>query len=140
MAETPVPVTLKVEGFKDREVIEVTYHFDQATADDNQPTGIPRGGFITIKVKAENNGNCELLHWMISKSLAKKGSLVFMDSSNLDKKMKSVEFEGAYCVEFTEHWQDTKAGSGVAWAHTEEIKISCKKITNGQVTYENPWK
>ncbi|MDR2010227.1 MAG: hypothetical protein LBQ22_07075 [Bacteroidales bacterium] len=138
MAKTPV--TLKVDGFSDREVAEVTYSFNQATDVEGQTTGIPRGGRITIKVKALNDGNVELLKWMTSKSLAKKGSIEFMNSSDTDKKMKSVDFEGAYCVDFVEHWMDTQASGENTLAHWEEITLSCKKITNGPVTYENEWK
>lgn len=42
MATTPV--TLKVDGFKDREVLKVDYSFTQATDTEGQMAGIPRGG------------------------------------------------------------------------------------------------
>jgi hypothetical protein len=135
MAKTPV--TLKVDGFVEREVAGVTYRFDQATDKEGQTTGIPRGGKITIKVKARNDGNCELLNWMISKSLAKDGKIEFMNSADAEKKMKDLEFKGAYCVDFTEHWEDTQGST--ALAHWEEITISCKSIVNQAVTYENDW-
>ena len=139
MATTPV--TLKVDGFADREVAAVTYSFNQAIDKENQPAGPPRGGKITIRVKAMNDGNVDLLKWMTSKSLAKKGSIEFMNSSDVDKKMKSVEFDGAYCVDFVEQWQDVQAGDkDTSLAHWEEITLSCKKIVNGPITYENDWK
>ena len=138
MATTPV--TLKVDGFVDREVAAVTYSFNQATDKEGQTTGIPRGGKIVIRVKARNDGNVELLKWMTSKALAKKGSIEFMDSTDQDKKMKSIEFEGAYCVDFVEHWEDTQSETNKSLAHWEEITLSCKKITNGAVSYENDWK
>jgi len=139
MATTPV--ALKIDGFADREVAAVTYHFDRKVDVQNQPAGIPRGGVIKVRVKAMNDGNVELLNWMTNESLAKKGSIVFMVSSDTQKKMKSVDFEGAYCIDFVEHWEDVQADQkDVTLAHWEEITISCKKIVNGPVTYENPWK
>ena len=133
MAKTPV--TLYVDGFKEREVAAVSYQFTQAIDKEGQTTGIPRGGKIIIKVKAMNDGNCELLSWMCDKSLAKSGKLEYMSSADAAKKMKDVEFKDAYCVEFLEHWEDTtKAGD---LAHWELITISCKEITNQTVTYEN---
>jgi hypothetical protein len=139
MATTPV--TLKIDGFADREVASVTYSFNQAIDKENQPAGPPRGGIIKVRVKAMNDGNVDLLKWMTSKSLAKKGSVLFMNSSDTDKKMKSVEFEGAYCIDFTEHWEDVQADQkDSALAHWEEITISCKKIVNGPISYENDWK
>jgi quinol monooxygenase YgiN len=138
MATTPV--TLKIDGFKDREVAAVTYSFNQEIDKENQTVGIPRGGIIVVRVKAMNDGNVDLLKWMTSKTLAKKGSIVFMVSSDADKKMKSVDFEGAYCVDFVEHWEDKQADDKGTLAHWEEIKISCKKIVNGPISYENEWK
>jgi hypothetical protein len=135
MAKTPV--TLKVDGFKEREVAMVEYAFSQATDKEGQTTGIPRGGKIKIKVKAMNDGNCELLNWMCDKSLAKDGKIEFMTSSDAQKKMKDIEFKGAYCVDFQECWVDTTKSEDLA--HWELLTISCKEITNQSVTYENEW-
>ena len=140
MAAQKSPVTLKVDGFTDREVASVTYHFDQAVNKENQPAGIPRGGKIVVRVKALNNGNEELLRWMTSETLSKNGSIQFMDSSDSKKEVKSVKFEGAYCIDFIEHWEDKQANEETTLAHWEEITISCRKIVNGQVEYENEWK
>jgi hypothetical protein len=132
-----IPVTLKVADFKDREVANVTYSFEQAVDKENQPAGIPRGGKVEIRVKAMNDGNPELLKWMLNKTMAKKGEILFMNSSDADKKMKSIEFENAYCVNFTEHWEDVQGDTDLA--HYEEIVIVCKKITVEGVTFENQW-
>ena len=136
MAKTPV--TLKVSGFEDREVASVDFSFEQACDKENQPAGIPRGGKITLQVKALNSGKPDLMQWMLEKSLKKDGEIIFMVSGDTDKKMKSIEFKDAYCVAFTEHWEDTQEDTGLA--HFEEITISCKKISNGPVTFENDWK
>lgn len=136
MAKTPV--TLLVDGFAEREVASVSYAFSQATDKEGQTTGQPRGGKIIIKVKAMNDGNCELLNWMISESLAKDGKIEFKDSSDTSKKMKDVEFKGGYCVDFQELWEDTTNSANLA--HWEQITISCKEITNQSVVYTNEWK
>jgi len=65
-------VTLEVDGFSPREVAAVTYAFTQEIGKDNDPTGIPRGGKISMRIKAEDSGNAELLKWMTSKTMAKK--------------------------------------------------------------------
>ena len=135
MAKTPV--TLLVDGFKPREVAMVEYAFSQATDKEGQTTGIPRGGKITIKVKALNDGNNELLSWMCDKSLTKDGKIEFMNSSDAAKKMKDVEFKGAYCVDFKESWIDTTKTGDLA--HWELITITCKEIINQSVAYENEW-
>jgi len=135
MAKTPV--TLLVDGFKPREVAMVEYSFTQATDKEGQTTGIPRGGKIKIKVKAMNDGTNELLNWMVEKSLAKDGKIEFMNSSDATKKMKDVEFKGAYCVDFQESWEDLVKAEDLA--HWELITITCKEIVNQSVSYENDW-
>jgi len=125
------PVELKVEGFAEREVMMVTYSFNQTTDVEGQMSGIPRGGKIIIRVKALNDGNPDLLKWMTSPNLAKSGSIIFNETKS-GNKMKEIQFKDAYCVNFIELWEDQKG-------HSEEITISCRSISNGPVTYENKW-
>ena len=66
MAENVTPVQLSVKDFQKREVIAVDYKFEQATDREGQIAGNPRGGHITIRVKAMNDGNNELLSWMLA--------------------------------------------------------------------------
>jgi len=129
MAKTPV--TMKVDGYKDREVMMVTYEFDQATDVEGQMSGIPRGGKLNVRVKAMNDGTPELLAWMIERNLPKNGQIDFLETKT-GKAMKSIKFTNGYCVDFDEKWED-KMG------HFEEITISCKAIEVGSVKYENEW-
>ena len=129
MAKTPV--TMKIDGYKDREVMMVTYEFDQATDVEGQMSGIPRGGKITVRVKALNDGTPELLAWMIERNLPKNGQIDFLETKP-GKAMKSIKFTNGYCVDFDEKWEDKQG-------HYEEIVISCKAIEVGSVKYENDW-
>ena len=129
MAKTPV--TMKVDGYKDREVMMVYYEFDQATDVEGQMTGIPRGGKIVVRVKALNDGTPDLLAWMVERNLPKNGSIEFLETKT-GKAMKTIKFTNGYCVDFEEKWED-KMG------HFEEIVITCKKIEFGNVVYENDW-
>ena len=112
MAKTPVKI--EIDGYKEREVQMVTYEFDQATDTEGQMSGIPRGGKIVLE-----------------RNLPKNGKITFNETKT-GKVMKTIEFEGGYCVDFEEKWQD-KAG------HFEEISISCQKIKFGSVQFENEW-
>ena len=129
MAKTPV--TMKIDGYKEREVMMVTYEFDQATDVEGQMSGIPRGGKITVRVKAMNDGTPELLAWMIERNLPKNGQIDFLETKT-GKAMKSIKFTNGYCVDFDEKWEDKQG-------HYEEIVISCKAIEVGSVKYENDW-
>ena len=129
MAKTPVKI--EIDGYKEREVQMVTYEFDQATDTEGQMSGIPRGGKIVVKVKALNDGTPDLLAWMLERNLPKNGTITFNETKT-GKVMKTIEFEGGYCVDFEEKWED-KAG------HYEQIEISCQKMKFGSVEFENEW-
>ena len=129
MAKTPV--SMKIDGYKDREDLMVTYEFDQATDVEGQMAGIPRGGKIQVRVKALNDGTPDLLAWMTERNLPKNGKIEFLETKT-GKAMKAIEFTNGYCVEFEEKWED-KMG------HFEEVTITCKEIAIGSVKYENEW-
>lgn len=129
MAKTPV--SLEVNDYQTREVLHVYYEFDQATDVEGQMAGLPRGGKIHIKLKAMNDGNPDLLAWMVEKNLPKDGTIKFLETKG-GKAMKTIEFKNGYCVDFHERWED-KMG------HYEEVTITCKEIHFGNVTYENEW-
>ena len=118
MAKTPV--SMKVDGYKDREVMMVNYEFEQETDVEGQMSGIPRGGKITVRVKALNDGTPDL-----------NGSIEFLETKT-GKAMKTIKFTNGYCVDFQERWED-KVG------HYEEIVITCKNIEVGSVKFENEW-
>ena len=129
MAKTPVK--LEIDGYKEREVLMVTYEFDQATDIEGQMSGIPRGGKITIRVKALNDGTPDLLAWMVERKLPKNGVVTFMETKT-GKVMKTIKFTNGYCIDFDEKWEDKKG-------HFEEIVITCQKIEFGSVVFENDW-
>ena len=88
MAKTPVK--LEIDGYKEREVLMVTYEFDQATDVEGQMSGIPRGGKIKIRVKAHNDGTPDLLAWMVERNLPKNGVVTFMETKT-GKVMKTIK-------------------------------------------------
>ena len=53
MAKTPV--TMKIDGYKDREVMMVYYEFEQETDVEGQMSGIPRGGKITVRERCNTS-------------------------------------------------------------------------------------
>ena len=114
MAENVTPVTLEVKDFEKREVMMIDYKFDQATDREGQIAGIPRGGKVNIRVKAMNDGNNQLLQWMLNT-------------------MKELKGTGCYCINYKEKWEDGEE-------HFEEMEIVCQKLENGPVAFENPWK
>ena len=47
--------------------------------------------------------------------------------------MKTLKGTACYCTHYKEYWADGEE-------HYEEIFLSCQKLENGSVSYENPWK
>lgn len=129
MAKTPVK--LEIDGYAEREVMMVSYEFDQATDVEGQMSGIPRGGKIEIKVKAHNTGTPDLMAWMIERNLPKNGTITFLETKT-GKTMKTIKFTNGYCVSFDEKWEDRQG-------HYELITITCQKIEFESVTFENDW-
>ena len=132
MAENVNPVMLEVKDFEPREVIMVDYKFDQATDIEGQLAGIPRGGKITVRVKAMNDGNNQLLSWMLDPTGPRDLSIKFNNTID-GSAMKELKGTACYCVHYVEKWEDGEQ-------HYEEIVVSCQQLENGPVSYVNPWK
>mgnify|MGYP006989042823 FL=1 len=132
MAENVTPVQLEVQDFEVREVMLVDYKFNQATDVEGQISGIPRGGKVTIRVKAMNDGNNQLLQWMLSPNDPRDMKVNFISTVD-GAAMKSLEGTGCYCIHYTEKWEDGQQ-------HYEEIEVVCQTLKNGPVAYNNPWK
>ena len=131
MAENVTPVVLEVKDFEPREVMMVDYKFDQATDREGQIAGIPRGGKVTVRVKAMNDGNNQLIQWMLDPTSPKDFSVKFVNTVD-GAAMKELKGTNCYCINYIEKWED-KMG------HFEEIEITCKAIEFGNVKYENDW-
>ena len=138
-----VPVILIVDQFHPRgeedgrEVASFSYSFNQTIDKEGQVADIPRGGIITVKLKVINKGNTDMLSWMTDKMLALDGKIIFYDTSS-GQKMKTIEFTGAYCVNYEEHWEDSMFN--VPLAHWEEITLSCWQIKCEKVNFKQLWK
>lgn len=130
MANT-TPITLKVKDLEPREVLAFDYSFDQIIDDEGQVNSKVRGGFITIRVKAMNDGNNQLLVWLLNE-YEKHDLEIEILSTATGKPMKTIKGEGCYCVNYTECWEDKQP-------HFEEIIVSCQNISNG-AKFENFWK
>lgn len=130
-----VTAKLKVNGYEDREVISVSYKFNQEIDVEGQPTGTTRGGVITVKVKSTDAGNTDLLDWVCDSYLAKDGTITWprRDGST----MKTLAFKDAYCVGYEETFDASNSQ-----LQNEVITITCRQLTvtgKGSVQYDNHW-
>lgn len=132
MADNVTPVKLEVKDFEPREVILVDYKFNQTTDIEGQISGIPRGGKVTVRVKAMNDGNNQLLQWMLAPNDPRDMKIKFENTVD-GSTMKTIEGTGCYCIHYSEKWEDKEE-------HYEEVEVVCQTLKNGSVEFNNPWK
>ena len=105
MAENVTPVVLEIDGFAQREVMMIDYKFDQATDTEGQIAGIPRGGRVTIRVKALNDGNNELIAWMLDPTSPKNVSVKFVNTRERFRRLRqSLEVGESYYKKRSLRW------------------------------------
>jgi len=124
--------TIKADGIQEREVLFVRYELNQQTDVEGQPTGTTRGGKIYIKVKSNDDGNTELLEWMVDTYMSKSGTISFPNRQGGE--MKHLSFKEGYVVEYAETYDSTNS-----LLQYEEFTISAKEIQVGNARHNNRW-
>jgi len=124
--------TINADGIQEREVLFVRYELNQQTDVEGQPTGTTRGGKIYVKVKSNDDGNTELLEWMIDTYMSKSGTISFPNRQGGE--MKHLSFKEGYVVEYAETYDSTNS-----LLQYEEFTISAKEIQVGNARHNNRW-
>jgi len=124
--------TISADGIQEREVLFVKYELNQQTDVEGQPTGTTRGGKIYVKVKSNDDGNTDLLEWMIDTYMSKSGTISFPNRQGGE--MKHLSFKEGYVVEYSETYDSTND-----LLQYEEFTISAKEIQIGNARHNNRW-
>lgn len=124
--------TISADGIQEREVIFVKYELNQNTDVEGQPTGTTRGGKITVKVKSRDDGNTDILEWMIDTYMSKSGTISFPNREGGE--MKHLSFKEGYVVDYAETYDSTND-----LLQYEEFTISAKEIQVGNARHNNRW-
>lgn len=124
--------TISADGIQEREVIFVKYELNQQTDVEGQPTGTTRGGKITVKVKSNDDGNTDILEWMIDTYMSKSGKISFPNRQGGE--MKNLSFKEGYVVNYAETYDSTNS-----LLQYEEFTISAKEIAIGNARHNNRW-
>lgn len=124
--------TISADGIQEREVIFVKYELNQQTDIEGQPTGTTRGGKITVKVKSNDDGNTDILEWMIDTYMSKSGTISFPNRQGGE--MKHLSFKEGYVVQYAETYDSTNS-----LLQYEEFTISAKEIAIGNARHNNRW-
>lgn len=124
--------TISADGIQTREVLFVKYELNQQTDVEGQPTGTTRGGKIYVKVKSNDDGNTDLLEWMIDTYMSKSGTISYPNRQGGE--MKHLSFREGYVVEYSETYDSTND-----LLQYEEFTISAKEIQIGNARHNNRW-
>ena len=124
--------TISADGIQEREVLFVKYELNQQTDVEGQPTGTTRGGKISVKVKSNDDGNTDILEWMIDTYMSKSGTIPFPNRQGGE--MKQLTFKEGYVVEYAETYDSTNS-----ILQYEEFTISAKEIAIGNARHNNRW-
>lgn len=124
--------TINADGIQEREVLFVRYELNQQTDVEGQPTGTTRGGKIHVKVKSNDDGNTDILEWMIDTYMSKTGTISFPNRQGGE--MKHLSFKEGYVVEYSETYDSTND-----LLQYEEFTISAKEIQVGNARHNNRW-
>lgn len=124
--------TINADGIQEREIIFVKYELNQQTDVEGQPTGTTRGGKIQVKVKSNDDGNTDILEWMIDTYMSKSGTISFPNRQGGE--MKHLSFKEGYVVEYAETYDSTNN-----LLQYEEFTISAKEIQVGNARHNNRW-
>lgn len=124
--------TINADGIQEREIVFVKYELNQQTDVEGQPTGTTRGGKITVKVKSNDDGNTDILEWMVDSYMSKSGTISFPNRQGGE--MKHLSFKEGYVVEYAETYDSTNN-----LLQYEEFTISAKEIEVGNARHNNRW-
>ncbi len=133
-----IKATFKVDG-QESEVVKLSYSFDQNIDNIGQPAGEVRGGLVTVT--AGSLGSEKRFGWAVTSDMKKSGEIEFTDANG--KTLKTLKFEDAYCIGYTEEYKafsGAEAGKvNVKDSATETLTLSCRKLSVSGESHENTW-
>ena len=120
----------EVDGNEYR-VLKCDYSLKQTVDDTGRPSSTTRGGLINIVV--ESTDDTSLFEWMCDSYMRKSGKIIF-NNRDEDSKLKELEFEEAYMVEYEESFDNVGSGAMI-----ESLSLSARTIKLGNGEHENEW-
>jgi len=133
-----IKAIFRVEG-KEAEVISLSYTFQQEVDNIGQPAGEVKGGLIHVSLGSL--GEPSRFAWAVTSDMKKSGEIEFIGSHG--KTIKTLKFEDAYCVAYTEEYEAfTGSISGrvtIKDGSKEQLTLSARKISIAGESHTNTW-
>jgi len=138
IANTNAIMTLE-GNYKPRRVLDYNYAFTQSVDKELQPSGIPRGGKLSVTVDSyTKDSNNELLKILINRTQIKELKITVCKPSKPGENLKVLKFEDVFCVDYKENWKDLRESKGDS-ACTEVVSFTWRKFTWDDAEYDNGW-
>jgi hypothetical protein len=109
----------------------LSYEIDQAVDKFGRPSSISKGGKIEIELYSVDND--VIFDWMIHPRKTINGTINLYEGDN-ETKLKEIKFENAYCIDYTESFDQIMGDFLVT-----KLTISAEKLTIGSVDLDNQW-
>lgn len=120
-------------GGKKFDVLHCSYSLRRDVDAKGRPSSSVYGG--TVQFEVESTEDTSVLESMINNMhKAQKGSVLFFKREEAGAKMKELEFEDAYVIQYSE-----ALDSVGAHAMTINFVLSARKLKVGNATHENDW-
>ncbi len=122
---------ISLDGAEEINVLYCSYRFNQAIDATGKPSSIPQGGLITLTVESKND--TDIMDWMINPTSTKSGKITFYRRDMMSK-LKTLEFTGAYCVNFQEEFNHAgEMPMQITFtASAKTIKVNDSEFKNNQ--------
>ncbi|RIH65311.1 hypothetical protein D1164_09270 [Mariniphaga sediminis] len=127
---------LHIEGHEKEQrgikVLSCDYSFSQDVENNGLISSSVRAGFINVSIPGINDA--EIVQWMVSRNIRKKGKISFLgvNESGVPQESKSIEFEDAILVNYSEAFIDESD-------MVIHLSISARKITLSNTKWETQW-
>lgn len=129
-AETS-PVTLCVDGMKNRPVLSFDYAFTRAKDNSGQPASRPKWNTFVVRVSGVTEDKAELFEWTLNDLVPKNVYLRFVDLID-GRNTKTISLKNANCIRYTEYWDNTGT-------YYEEIELVASELNCNMANYQNMW-
>lgn len=137
-AAAVIKAIFRVDG-REAEVIALSYSFQQEVDNIGQPAGEVKGGLIRVSLGAL--GEPLRFAWAVTSDMKKSGEIEFIGAHG--KTLKTLKFEDAYCIAYTEEYEAfTGSVSGrvtIKDGAKEHLTLSARKISIAGEFHTNTW-
>jgi hypothetical protein len=109
----------------------VSVEIEQTADQFGRPSTAAKGGRIEIEMFSVEDD--VIFDWMVHTRKTLNGSINLYEA-DFETKLKEIKFEDAYCIEFSERFDEASEENLVT-----RFKISAEKLSIGNIDLDNQW-